>query len=260
MIKSLLTTPWRMTDKKRRFTNVVLRTMLCLCMLATVMTSAYAQDLTSSPPVSNVASSVASEAILSATTSTDQPKRNDVVFDISKACTVPPYPDPATRFGLHGDTILKLMIDKNGKIDAFELLKSSGWKMLDMTVMQAIVGCQVIPPGNWIPSMRLVRYKWQFGAGDISPGKLDAKSCKPSEKLRVADDKERGRGIVVGIYISDKGKVVDAKVQWGSDNEELNNESLRIAQSCEFIPAERSGKRIGNAESIRFLPKSVDLK
>ena len=84
------------------------------------------------------------------------------------------------------------------------------------------------------------------------PGNMDVGSCKISEKLHVADDKERVLGIVVGIYISDKGKVVDAKVQWGSDDEELNAESLRMAKSCKFAPTESSDKFIGNAESIHF--------
>ena len=259
MKNSLSTQRPHIIDQYSRYKIVLLRTLLSLSMLATVTLSTHAQEVRSAPPASSTdvaASNTASTTMLSSPAGADLPKKNDVVFDISKACTVPPYPQPAIRFGLHGDTILKLMIDKNGKIDAFELLKSSGWKMLDMTVMQVIVGCQVIPPGNWIPSVRFVRYKWQFGTGYISPGKLDVTSCKPSEKLRVADDKEHGLGIVVGVYISDKGKVADAKVQWGSDNEERNQESLRIAQSCEFTPAERSGKRIGNAESIRFLPKS----
>ena len=78
---------------------------------------------------------------------------------IKKTCAIPDYPEAARRFGLYGDTVLKLMIDNTGKIDAFELLKSSGWKLLDITVMQAITNCQVILAGNWIPSQRLVRYK-----------------------------------------------------------------------------------------------------
>jgi outer membrane biosynthesis protein TonB len=52
--------------------------------------------------------------------------------------------------------------------------------------------------------------------------------------LRIADDrdnKNKDAGIVVGIYTSETGKVLDAKVQWGSDDEQLDQESLRIARS-----------------------------
>ncbi|MFZ6688224.1 TonB family protein [Undibacterium sp. SXout11W] len=244
-----------------RFKCILSNGFLCLSGIVMPITPVLAQQMVPTPQASNSvsaapAASITSDFSANTINTADQPKKNDVTFDITQACNVPPYPKPAIPFGLHGDTTLKLMIDKNGKIDAFELLQSSGWKMLDMTAMKAIAGCQVIPPGNWIPSERLIRYKWNFGTGYVSPAKLDEASCKPSEKLRIAEDKEPGLGIVVGIYVSSSGKVVESKLQWGSDNEELNNESLRIAKSCEFNPAENSGKRIFNAESIRFLPRT----
>ncbi|MFZ6850117.1 TonB family protein [Undibacterium sp. RuRC25W] len=239
----------------KRIHSLLLRSAFCLIIAPTLVQPVSAQEVLKSSPASAVVDSSGA-----GDNGTDSPKKNDVTFDIKKTCAVPDYPEPAKRFGLHGDTILKLMIDKNGKIDSFELLRSSGWKMLDMTVMHAIVGCQVLPPGNWIPSARLVRYKWMFDPGYISPGLLDVSSCQPSETLRIADPKEYGSGLVVGVYISDKGKVVDAKVQWESDKEDLNTEALRIAKSCSYTPAENRGLRIGNAESIRFLAKAIEAK
>lgn len=187
----------------------------------------------------------------------EAPKKNDLKIDIGKACVIPTYPDAARRFGLQGNTVLKLMIDDTGKISAFQLDRSSGWKILDLTVMRAIIGCQVIPVGHWIPSERFVTYSWQFDKGYTSPAVIDTKSCKVSEKLRIADDKDKDLGIVVGIYTNVTGKVIDAKVQWGSEDEQLDQESLRIAKSCDYAPAERSGKRIGNAQSIRFVAKTM---
>jgi len=58
----------------------------------------------------------------------EAPKKNTLQIDITKVCAIPKYPDAARRFGMHGKTILKLMIDDAGKISAFELLRSSGWK------------------------------------------------------------------------------------------------------------------------------------
>ena len=247
--------------------RVLFNTVVSLTIIQSAALSAIAQEppsprITTSPiTAASVASSVSAASSNTLDTpatniASDQPKKNDVTFDISKTCAVPSYPKIGTRYGLHGDTILKLKIDNTGKIDSFELLRSSGWKALDMLVMQAIVGCQVIPAGNWTPSERLIRYKWVIDPDRVSTGIIETDSCKPSEKLRVANAKEYGLGIVIGVYISPQGKVVDAKVQWGSDNEELDQEALRIAKSCEFTPAENGGKRIGNAESIRFLLKN----
>ena len=206
-----------------------------------------------------VPASAASVASVAATPepASEPPKKNDLKIDITKVCVIPGYPDAARRFGMQGKTIVKLMIDETGKINAFELARSSGWKLLDLTVMRAIVGCQVIPAGRWIPSDRFVAYLWQFDKGYTSPAVIDQKSCQASEKLRIADDKDKELGIVVGIYTDASGKVIDAKVQWGSDDEQLDQESLRIAKSCGYAPAERSGKRIGNAGSIRFVAKAV---
>lgn len=242
--------------------RVLLNAVLLLVFTQTLSLPAAADEpLTVPASAASVpsAASVASVASVAATSepASEPPKKNDLKFDISKACAVPGYPDAARRFGMQGTTILKLKIDETGKINAFELARSSGWRFLDLTVMRAIVGCQVIPAGRWIPSERLVAYEWQFDKGYTSPAVIDLKSCQTSEKLRIADDKDKDVGIVVGIYTSDTGKVVDAKVQWGSDDEQLDQESLRIAKSCGYAPAERSGKRIGNAGSIRFVAKAA---
>ncbi len=210
------------------------------------------------PVVPDQTSVAASAAIASAASAdvSEPPKNNNIkVIEIHKVCAIPTYPKPALRIGMQGNLILNLMIDNAGKISAFQLEKSSGWKLLDVTVMEAIIGCQVIPAGRWIPSERKVAYLWKLNQPDVSPAVIDPKSCKPSEKLRVALNKENGVGIVVGMSISDKGKVLNAQVQWGSNDEQLDQESLRIARSCEFVPAERGGKRIVDAQSIRFVEK-----
>jgi TonB family protein len=203
--------------------------------------------------VSTSASAAAESAIV---TPAKQAQKNDLKIDIGQTCKVPAYPKTAKSYGMQGKTILKLKIDENGKIAAFNLLRSSGWRLLDMTVMQAIVECQILPPGNWIPSERTAAYWWKFDEGYTSPAVLDPASCQSSDLLRIAEEKDHDVGIVVGLYVSPAGKVADAKVQWG-ENEQLDQESLRIAKSCEFTPAERKGRRIGNAESLRFVPKTA---
>lgn len=237
----------------RQFSGAVLLWML----LQTLMSpAAIARDAVPAEPVAVSASGAASVTNVNADSVT--PKINDMKIDIATACAIPTYPEAALRYGMQGDTVLKLMIDESGKIKAFQLVRSSGWKMLDLTVMNAIIGCQILPEGRWVPSETYTAYRWKFDQGYTSPAVLEAKTCKSSDKLRIADDrdnKNKDAGIVVGIYTSETGKVLDAKVQWGSDDEQLDQESLRIARSCEFMPTERSGKRIRNAGSLRFVAK-----
>ncbi len=68
------------------------------------------------------------------------------------ACAIPGYPDAARRVAIQGKTIIKLIINNTGKIRDFQLERSSGWKLLDPTVMKAIVGCQIISKARWITS------------------------------------------------------------------------------------------------------------
>jgi TonB family protein len=102
------------------------------------------------------------------------PKINDMKIDIATACAIPTYPEAALRYGMQGDTMLKLMIDESGKIKAFQLVRSSGWKMLDLTVMNAIIGCQILPEGRWVPSETYTAYRWKFDQGYTSPAVLEA--------------------------------------------------------------------------------------
>lgn len=235
---------------------MLLQTLMSPTALATDV--APTEPVEASEPVSVPVTAPTSASATSAEADFAAPKINNLKLDIATACAIPKYPEAALRYGMQGDTVLKLMIDESGKIKAFQLVRSSGWKMLDLTVMNAIIGCQILPEGRWVPSETYTAYRWKFDQGYTSPAVLEAKTCKSSDKLRIADgrdNKDKDAGIVVGIYTSETGKVLDAKVQWGSDDEQLDQESLRIARSCEFMPAERSGKRIRNAGSLRFVAK-----
>lgn len=177
----------------------------------------------------------------------------DFPMDMKAICKLPEYPAAAVRRGIEGDTKLTLHIDEHGKIAAFDLLQSAGWKILDMSIMNHLSGCQLLPPGNYAPQTKIFVLHWQYDHGYSSRAELDLASCKKSASLRIAQNKDIANDIVVGVMVSSGGKVVDAIIQWGSGDEALDKESLRIARSCEFFPAEYQGKRVAKAESLRFI-------
>ncbi|WP_423708748.1 hypothetical protein [Undibacterium sp. WLX3042] len=41
--------------------------------------------------------------------------------------------------------MLKWMVDENGKIKTFQSVLSSGWEMPDLTLMNLIIGYQILP-------------------------------------------------------------------------------------------------------------------
>lgn len=177
----------------------------------------------------------------------------DFSMDMEAICKLPEYPAAAVRRGIEGDTKLKLHIDEHGKIAAFDLLQSAGWKILDMSIMNHLSGCQLLPPGHYAPQSKIFVLHWLYEQGYSSRAELDLASCKKSATLRIAENKDIANDIVVGVMVSSSGKVVDAIIQWGSGDEALDKESLRIARSCEFTPAEFRGKRVAKAESLRLI-------
>ena len=162
--------------------------MLWMLLQTLMSPAAIARDAVPAEPVAVSAPVAASATNVNADSVT--PKINDMKIDIATACAIPTYPEAALRYGMQGDTVLKLMIDESGKIKAFQLVRSSGWKMLDLTVMNAIIGCQILPEGRWVPSETYTAYRWKFDQGYTSPAVLEAKTCKSSDKLRIADDRD----------------------------------------------------------------------
>ena len=61
------------------------------------------------------------------------------------------YPETARRDGLQGQLVMKFTIGKSGKVENIELVKSSGYNMLDEAAKQALLDANPFNPlpGNW---------------------------------------------------------------------------------------------------------------
>lgn len=61
------------------------------------------------------------------------------------------YPEIARRDGLQGNLIMKFSITKSGNVDDIEIIKSSGYPMLDDAAKQALLDASPFNPlpGNW---------------------------------------------------------------------------------------------------------------
>lgn len=58
-----------------------------------------------------------------------------------------------------------------------------------------------------------VAYIWTLEQTDVSHAVLAPESCKPSDKLRIALDRENEVSIVAGMSISDRERVLKTQVQ-----------------------------------------------
>lgn len=209
-------------------------------LLISVTTLSYAQD----------AATIAAPA--SATETPD----NRPDFDLLSRCRKPEYPKVALRNAFQGNSIIGLTIDESGKIEGINILKSSGWRILDDTVSSTIMGCQLTATAPNKKVTKVVAYKWFYeGAIEYQP-ELIPESCAESELVRFANDKERGRGIVVGAYISDIGMPGRFSLEWGSGKPELDRASVELVKTCKFKAASRDQKKLSAPVSLRLFPKN----
>jgi TonB family protein len=175
-------------------------------------------------------------------------------IDITKTCTMPAYVDELRRYGLTGNVILKAIIDEEGKLASFELIRSSGWKALDFLTMRALVNCQILPKGKYTPPLhKMILFKWIING--LKQPSLDESSCMQSDLVRIAKSEDKDRGIVVGAVISEVGKTEKSSIQWSSDDPALDQESLKLVNSCSYKRAWENGVTTSNVTSVRLVKK-----
>ena len=73
------------------------------------------------------------------------PKRFEPNFDPAKPCYKPGYPKESMERGEKGIVIVKARIDANGNVTGKDLVKSSGFPLLDEATLQGISKCQFTP-------------------------------------------------------------------------------------------------------------------
>ncbi|MBC3931296.1 TonB family protein [Undibacterium curvum] len=179
-------------------------------------------------------------------------------IDILDHCVPPKYPKAAQLNRFHGSARVLLKIDTDGKVDAVDFLRSSGWWVLDEALAKSVVGCKILDqaPGKDITAAVSYHFrldeKYRF---DADP-ELIADSCEKSDLVKIADPKENGLGIVVGSLVSKTGEVQRTSLEWASGDEALDRESIRVVKSCKFNPATTAGKLYNAPYSIRLLPVS----
>ncbi|BBB62900.1 hypothetical protein UNDKW_4627 [Undibacterium sp. KW1] len=168
-------------------------------------------------------------------------------------CKRAEYPRFALRHEFEGKTEVDAVTDSEGRVIIAEIVRSSGWRLLDETVLINIMGCKIFDN----PGLEKVYVKggfvWKLEGPAEIPAELLTDTCSKSEFVSFARSNEPGRGIVVGVWLNNEGGVDVAELQWRMENK-LDQESLRLARSCKFKPASNEKGNRASTISLRFLP------
>lgn len=162
------------------------------------------------------------------------------------------YPKYALRYELQGDTTISAIADADGKVISAEIAHSSGWRILDDAVLQAVQNCKVLDQPDMEKTPLKGTFKWRISGIDYQQPQLIAASCAASDAVHIASDEEKERGIVIGVYLDKKGVVKKMTLEWSSGTAS-DMEAIRLLKSCQFLPAQDEKKTLESAISIRLI-------
>ena len=156
------------------------------------------------------------------------------------SCTAPQWPAEARRYEVDGVTVLNFQIDAAGKISHPQVVRSSGWRLLDDAAVQSLVRCQF--KAGLDEHIRTSTYPIQFvwtltGPAAIRPA-LVAGSCAPSSAFAGFDGFNRnpsGRdGVLVRFLVNEAGTPYAVKAEAVAGDTEQARAAMDFIQSCKF--------------------------
>jgi len=168
-------------------------------------------------------------------------------------CKNAEYPRFALRNELQGKTEIDVVTDSEGYVIIAEVVRSSGWRLLDETVLINVMGCKIFDN----PGMAKVYVKgafvWRLEGPPEKPAEILKNTCSQSELVSLAKDHEPGRGIVVSVWLNKEGEIQKTNLEWLVEPK-LNQESIKFVRSCKFKPASNEKGNMASAISLRLLP------
>ena len=98
------------------------------------------------------------------------------------SCTTPEWPAEARRYEIDGITVLNFRIGEAGNIESPQVVRSSGWQLLDEAALRSLVKCTFKPGLD--EQTRTATYPIQFvwtltGPAAVRPALVEG-SCAPS--------------------------------------------------------------------------------
>lgn len=164
------------------------------------------------------------------------------------------YPRDALRNEMTGSSAFRAEVNSEGVLDNVELVRSSGWRILDEATLLGLKGCKVVD-AKMTEKMRISgHFDWTLeSATPGNPAELMPETCRKSDLIRLAKNSDPGLGIVVGVFLQADGKINKIQLQWGMDAK-LDRESIEFVRSCIFKPAFDEKGSMVSSISLRLFP------
>ena len=168
-------------------------------------------------------------------------------------CRTPEYSRGIALSGIDGKTVVDIGINSAGHVVMAEVSRSSGWRILDEAVLMALRGCKIYEsPGEGKNRIR-VKYMWSLEDQPEKRPEVLADTCIKSEFVSFANDDEPGRGIVIGVRLNVDGTIDKTNLEWSLDRK-LDEESMKLVNSCKFKPGMNNKRNRSSFISLRLLP------
>jgi TonB family protein len=157
-----------------------------------------------------------------------------------KPCAGPAYPREAIRYELQGITILRYRLAPDGRVSDVQVVKSSGWALLDDASVRTIRACSFTPEqaarakGEFQP----VQYVWSLdGDGNLRPHLVPG-SCPATGRFAAFqpyDNKPSGPdGVKVRLLVDPAGQPRGVKLEGASLPPALAGALVKYVESCRF--------------------------
>lgn len=164
-------------------------------------------------------------------------------------CPKANYPAEARRYELQGRTVVELLIDNDGKARGKRVLSSSGWKILDDATLSTMEACRFSPitrdgrpaGAHW----KKYAYVWSLNDNHerASHPILQRESCAGADRLVLTDSPfGGGSGALLRFLTTAEGKAFGIKVEKSSGDVAVDDEAVRLLQTCKFTPSMADGK------------------
>lgn len=155
-------------------------------------------------------------------------------------CATPHWPDEARRYEVDGITVLNFTIGVAGTVEDLQLVRSSGWRLLDDAAGASLARCRF--KTDLDQGSRSATYPVQFvwtlaGPAAVRPA-LVAGSCAPSEQFHGFDAFNRrpsaADGVLVRFLVDPAGKPFGVKAEVGQHQQQQARAATAFMQTCTF--------------------------
>ena len=156
-----------------------------------------------------------------------------------KPCAGAEYPAEARRYELEGITTLRYRLAPDGRVADVQVVRSSGWKLLDDASIRTIQACVFTPEqaaradGAALP----VKYVWSLEGNRIRPHLVPG-SCAASGRFaayRDFDDAPGGAdGIKVRLLVGGLGQARGVKPEGAGLAPDVAEALVKYVESCRF--------------------------